>query len=418
MKDLIVTWANQIARLLLLPVVMMALPRYLSIEEQGYWFSMISLVSVVAFADMGLSNAIMQCAAHEFAAVLNSGDAALISVKLTTIRLKSLLCFSLKRILLVNLIVLPTILLSGFLTFKQAGGYNFWLFKWIVLCIFSSIQLIISIILAFYEGCNSVQEIQGIRFLATVANLTSLIICVYFGIISFACIYKKFSRDISPIYDLFMVDTLAWSKELTPLLKNYSLSWVGGYFMFQLFTPITFKIVGPVEAGKVGLTISLITGVFNFSNIWSAYQLPGFAMDVARRDRLSLHQRFDRTLILAVLTFLIVTALIMVIYLNLPEITPVRGRILDLRAFITLGFAWFFQLLVHNMAIYLRAFKQDPLVLQTLGAALHTAVSTVMSLKIFGTQGVFIGFLTVYIWFVPAVYVVFRRQRNQVLLWD
>lgn len=62
--------------------------------------------------------------------------------------------------------------------------------------------------------------------------------------------------------------------------------------MFQLFTPIVFRLKGVAVAGRVGLTISVFTAIFALSNIWSAHQLPCFSMAIsmaiALRDRYAL----------------------------------------------------------------------------------------------------------------------------------
>src|SRR3990172_8747929 len=48
-------------------LTLILIPMFLTKEEQGYWFTIMSMATLVMLADLGFSNIIMQFAAHEFA---------------------------------------------------------------------------------------------------------------------------------------------------------------------------------------------------------------------------------------------------------------------------------------------------------------------------------------------------------------
>ena len=57
-----------------------------------------------------------------------------------------------------------------------------------------------------------------------------------------------------------------------------ALSWVSGYFIFSLFTPIIFHYYGPVTAGQFGMTWSVIGMVAAIAGPWLYTKAPKFGM--------------------------------------------------------------------------------------------------------------------------------------------
>jgi O-antigen/teichoic acid export membrane protein len=62
-----------------------------------------------------------------------------------------------------------------------------------------------------------------------------------------------------------------WIVEIFPMQWRVALSWMSGFLIYSTFTPIIFKFVGPVEAGKFGLTWSVIQTI---SSLGQAFILP------------------------------------------------------------------------------------------------------------------------------------------------
>jgi len=63
-----------------------------------------------------------------------------------------------------------------------------------------------------------------------------------------------------------------------------ALSWTSNYFLMQVFTPILFLYAGAAEAGRMGMTLAIVTTLSGFSIVWLATKRPRLAMHVARRD--------------------------------------------------------------------------------------------------------------------------------------
>ncbi len=429
------TIINQFARMASGPVILMLLPFFLSVELQGYWFAMTSITALVAFADMGLSTALIHYAAHEHAkleqSVLQNGT----NITNYRFRLETLRVFAWQRSTSVALWVLPcALLIATYMLTGQADTIH-WEGPLVFLCLASAASLVLTIVLAYYEGCNDVARIQRMRAVIAIVNVSMLALGLLLGIglwtlplatgastaLGFIFVWQHSRKHLEigntcPAAQV-NAEVRAWSREITPLLQKYAASWIGGYVMFQLFTPIVFKLEGAAAAGRVGLTIAIFTAIFTLSNVWSTYQLPGFSMAIAVRDRNALNIIMSNALKGVLLTYLILISIAATAYLMLFNYPQFSERILGAEALWILAVVWFFQLLVHNMAVYLRAFKEEPLVWHTLIAAVHTVVATLIVVKFLGVDHLFIGFLTVYIWFLPAVYLLYKRKRKAIQNW-
>lgn len=431
------TYLNQLARLAGGPVILVLLPFFLSVEQQGYWFTMISFTAFVAFADMGLSTALIQSAAHEHAKFeqsvsQNSKDATRYRVRLDTLRV-----FAWRRSISVALWVLPFVLGVGFymLSGQSAPQHIHWKATWVLLCVTSVASLVLTIVLAYHEGCNDVARIQRVRALIALLNVAVLALGLVFGLglwalplatgastaLGFGLILRRTQEYTTVALTIPSTEVnagvKAWSKEISPLLAKYAASWIGGYAMFQLFTPIVFRLEGAAAAGRVGLTISVFMAIFTLSNVWSTYQLPRFSMAIALRDRKALDNCMAIALKGSLLTYGILVSTAIAAYLALHQYTQLQDRFLGIEAIGSLAVVWLLQLVVHNLAVYLRAFKEEPLVWHTMIAAVHSITATLVTLQLLGLDHLFTGFLTVYIWFAPAVLLLFVRKRDSTKRW-
>lgn len=66
-RDVLYTQANQIWKAASGLVTLLLIPVFLTQQEQGYWFTMMSLASLSILADLGFFQVTLQFAAHEFA---------------------------------------------------------------------------------------------------------------------------------------------------------------------------------------------------------------------------------------------------------------------------------------------------------------------------------------------------------------
>jgi hypothetical protein len=225
-------------------------------------------------------------------------------------------------------------------------------------------------------------------------------------------IIRNYGRLFLNLFSVSRAFTYAWKEQFVGLLWKYALSWSAGYFIFQVYTPLMFQFHGPVEAGKVGLSITLWIGVFSVANSWLYAVTPRLNMYVSQKEWKNLDAVFARNLTLAAVSFLVgsVTVL-MCMYLFRGRLALV-DRLVDPTSMLFLAAAWFLQIIVNGLAVYLRAHKQEPLVVPSVATALYTVVTTLLCAKYLDTRYFFLGYLSSYIWGVPWILYIFSTKKR------
>jgi len=390
---------------------------------------MSSMAAILAFADMGLSLAVMQCAAHEHA---KSSKLPGEDQKLGQLRLEALFAYSLRRVGKIILFVLPPVIATGIFILSSSNNNIHWLGPWLTLCIGSALSLMLSVTLSLHEGCDGVAKVQRIRLNISAVNLATLSLCLIAGLSLWALPISTLTGTAAGAYlisqDRFIVFSRAlkmpaaalrdWATEVSPLLSKYALSWISGYLTFQLFVPIVLKLDSAAAAGRAGLTFSVFSAVFSLSNIWSTYQLPKFSMAIAVQDRHALQRCLRQSLRGAVLTYMLLAGAVVIGVILFKDHFRAIDRLQSLEGILLIAAIWLLQLLVHNLAIYLRAFKEEPLVKASTLGALHSVLATVVCVYFFGGNMGSLGMLSMYIWFLPQVVLLYARKRQTTIGWN
>jgi len=74
--------------------------------------------------------------------------------------------------------------------------------------------------------------------------------------------------------------------------------------------------------------------------------------------------------------------------------------------------AWFFQIIIGSFATYMRAHKEEPLVLLSFASGIYiSAVTWFIALYHLPFEYFFLGFLSSYIWTIPWILIIFKRER-------
>ncbi|WP_308815777.1 hypothetical protein [Sphingomonas sp. GV3] len=430
------TALNQLVRLMLGPAVLVALPVFLTAEELGFWYAMTGVAAIMAFADMGLSTAVLQFSAHEYAEVEAARAAAGGDAFTDSRRQDALFLFAMRRIGRVCLIGLPLVFVGGLWSMGNhhgggAGGSVGWIIPWTLFCLASALALMVSVMLAFREGQDGVWLVQRLRAAMSFVTLAATITGAASGLgiwtlplaslatsaVGFAVLARGHLPGPLRLRAVPQEAVRDWSASMSTILSRYSLSWIGGYVMFQLFAPITMYLKGPVLAGRVGLTVSVFTAIFSLANVWLAFRLPLMSMAVAVRNAPMLRRVFLSGLAAALLSYLFLAGVALAAYFTFGDIPTVARRLLAPTSVVLLAVGWGLQVVVHNSSLFIRAFKVDPLVVVTWVAAIHTVIGTAAFLYFGRPDLMFVAFVSSYVWTLPVVYLLCRRRMRDIAAW-
>jgi len=429
-KDEINSLLNQFWRLVSGPLTLIFIPLFLSNEDQGFWYTFIGISALSIFADLGFTAIILQFSAHEFA-FLKFENGELVGNEYHLARISSLFRFVLRWTTIVVLIVFPIIAIIGIIMFSDKSETNFWLLPWIIYLIASVGNFSCSVISSFVQGCQQVAKIQRIMLFSSAASTIVLIPLLYFHFglyalaLSLTLGVTVFILLLNREYNTLFIQLLKhdgsrgnWRRELLPLLGKYAVSWASGYFCFQIYTPLMFQYKGAVAAGKVGITITLISAIYSISNVWFIAKTPKLNILVAERKWLDLDVLFKNLVILSASTYLLgistLLAAFVVLSGNWNLFDKISERFLGLIPVSMLALGWFFQIFVSGSAAYLRAHKKEVYMYVSLFSGLFIVVTTFLSARYLPVEYLFTGFLASYFIFGIIEYRIFRQSR---ILW-
>lgn len=424
--DLKHTAINSLWRLISGPLMLVFIPLFLTPNIQGYWYTFISLAALAVFADLGFSNILLQFAAHEFAFLDFDESGKLSGDKDHLRRLTTLFLFSLKWASFLILVAFPTIIIIGYYFLSQKDANISWFFPWVLYTFASALGFFNSIMLSFFEGCNSVGNIQKIRLriaiLASFLTLGGLLLGLELYTLSISLTFSslfglyqiviKYRHALKQLIQEGKTEQHKWGREIFPLLWRYAISFASGYFIFQIYTPIMFYFYGPVEAGKIGISITLWTAIFGISNIWMVSVTPKINIYISEKKWEELDRMFIKNLILSLLTFLSGMIFALALLYFLTGRIHLFDRFLGLKSMSILSTGWLIQLAINSIAIYLRSHKEEPLVLLSFIAAIYIFLTTLLCAKYLPSDYYFLGFLTSFFWQVPWVLRIYLKKKK------
>ena len=185
-------------------------------------------------------------------------------------------------------------------------------------------------------------------------------------------------------------------REVWPFQWRIAVSWLCGYFIFQLYNPVLFAFRGAVAAGQMGMSLSLANALSSVAISWISTKAAPFGAMIARKEFPQLDRLFFKALWQS-LSVCVAGALIVwfiVIYLNWARL-PLARRVLDPVSLGILLAAAVLNIIVNAEALYLRAHKQEKFLLNSVLGALLVAPSTYFLGRSYGALGVVTGSLAI-----------------------
>lgn len=408
--------------------------KYMTNVEQGYYYTFGSIVAIQIFFELGLNAIITQYAAHENA-YLNINSNELVGPIYHKSRIASLLRFSIKWYSLFSFLLLVCLIISGFIFFKKFNNNTntAWAMPWIFLAMGTSLNLFISPIIAFLQGIGKIKEIARYQFISQVFRLLIVWSGLYFGFglyvlgigsifyffITIIIISYNYFKLINNIYQIDLTEKISYFKEIFPFQWKIALSWISGYFIFQLFNPVLFATEGPQVAGQMGLTLAALNGILSLSLAWINTKVPLFSSLIAKKNYNELDSSFKLALkqSLGINISLLIMLTLIIRSFHLFNIT-INGKNLSDRflEFLPLFFMMIPIVLNHVVAAwatYLRCHKKEPYLLNSIIGGILCTLSTIFLGKYYGVIGITFGYMVLNILMLPWSYQIFIKKRNE-----
>lgn len=359
-------------------MVLFLISKFLSPLAQGYYFTFSSIIALQVMFELGLGSVLVQFASHEMGK-LELIDGKIQGDKIAASRLFSLIRLSAKWYSLIALFIVFFISIVGFWFFDNNEGVGAtinWELPWFFLVLFSAIGLFITSFISIAEGCGLVIKIAKMRFLQSVASGLFAWGCLLsdhglyataatsFGVVLVGggWIYKNFFSVLCQAFNNSKEEKylISWKNEIFPMQWRIAISWLSGYFIFQIFNPIAFKFYGPEYAGQLGMSITITNLMLTLALAWITTKIPLFGRLIAQQKYDELNQAYDKTFFQS-LIFLLIMIFGSVIFLWIIHHfdLSLSKRVLSINSFSFLCVAMLGNHVVACQATYVRAHKLE-----------------------------------------------------------
>ena len=208
-------------------------------------------------------------------------------------------------------------------------------------------------------------------------------------------------------------------KEIFPYQWRIALSWVSGYFIFQLFNPVLFATEGAVVAGQMGMTLQALSAIQSFAFSWLNTKVPLYSKLIALKDYLQLDLVFNKTLkqMVVIETSLLVLFYCFIAVLRITQFhigeTKLADRFLDYLPMLLMVIPVFLQQFISSWATYLRCHKKEPFLVNSIVGGILCMLSTIGFGNLYGIYGITIGYCMIQVCMFPWGYWLYYSNKNK-----
>lgn len=378
----------------------------LSPVEQGYYYTFQSVVALQILFELGMGSVLVQVVSHEAAKTDLSNGSTVYSPTLG-----SLIRFVVRWYSVAGFLYITVLAPVGIVFFSHGSKHNDsvnWLLPWIGLVVVSAGGMLFQALTAILEGLGRIKEAIKYRAIYTTtmgfgliaalalkAGLYSSFIGITIGVgaASMTCLWNEAARLISIWKNSDDTSPGTWWKAIWGFQWRMAVSNISGYAIFQFTTPMLFVSLGAIYAGQYGMIQQVVNGISGISMAWVATKQALWGRFAAGKDYENLDRSYQETSKKALLVnvalamcFLVALEFFRFMGMKIGNRFPEIGvcMVLFVCSAINQG--------VFAKAIYIRAHKEEPIMLNSVCSAIFVATSS-LALSRFGLLAVALGYL-------------------------
>ena len=393
-------------------VTVTLIAHFLSPAEQGYYYTFGSLIALQIVFELGFSFVILQMASHERAHLTIAPDGAINGDPVAHARLASVLQKTVHWYTAVAVLLAAFLLFAGshFFSAHSNSELVFWRVPWVAAALAATVTFLLDPIVSFLEGCGFVPNVARLRLAQAITGsaLAWLVLIMHRGLFAPAMILSGnaavaavwFFRRKKLLLSLFRhtpgEHRIQWATEVLPFQWRIAVSWLCGYFIFQLYNPVLFVYKGAVAAGQMGMSLNIANALTSVAIAWINTKAAPFGTMIARKEYSKLDDHFFLALrqCFSVCAVGALTLWLAVVYLNWARL-PFANRLLDPFSFGILLATTLLNVVIFAEALYLRAHKQEKFLLNSVFGAMFVACSTYFLGRHYGALGIVTGSLLI-----------------------
>lgn len=354
-------------------VILYFIAQYLSPTQQGWYYTFLSFSALIFLFDFGLSIALVHISAIEFSkskwglnGVIIGGD---------TRRFEDFINIAFHKYIKLAFLYFFIIFPFGILYFNlsQSSQDIFWFIPWIIHIISAALSLLCFPFINIIEGTGNIKEIYKLKI--TQVSLGT-ILCCFFIYLNYPLIAASMI-----LLSLFLTTTLwlliyrrnnltsilriksnfNWKENVSSFKNKVGLTFLGSYLFTQIYTPILFYYEDPSLAGKFGLSLAIANMIGIISSSWITINIPKMTKAVAEKEFIFFKRLFIESFLKSLMFLILSLIFLIASYLFFKEY-EIINRLLDFYSFIGLLMIILIMHIINSIVIYLRCFKEEPLV--------------------------------------------------------
>jgi hypothetical protein len=308
------------------------------------------------------------------------------------------------------------------------AGQVAWQGPWLLAVTVSMVGLWCQPFYSFLDGCGQVRAVAALRLRQAAAGMVlawaamllhhglyapALVIAGQCGTGLFFLAARR--RLLTGLLRYSAGDaSIRWRREVWPFQWRIAVSWMCSYLTIQVFIPILFALRGPVEAGQMGMSLSITGYMTSLVLPWISTKATPFGRMIAERRFQGLDQLFLRTLGQALAVFCMI-ALAAGLGVSLLTVAAPRlaARMVSPELFALLLVAAGANCVVQSLGTLLRSFKREPFLAQSLAVASLTLLLAALTAPRWGNTGVTLSYLAVTAGIsLPSALTIFSHARR------
>ncbi len=378
-------------------VTLLVLIRCLSVEGQGWYYSFLSLAAVYTIFDLGLSVVLSQQVAHQFVGLTWQAKGLLTGNAHQVQALQGFVRWAARRYCLLASLYWLVLCPLGMVFFymRESTESHLWMAPWVLLITSTAVSMLFIPFMAIVEGSGRVFEVYSLRLIQGVAgSLTCWAALLSGGGLWAAAMPATLGAVIAAAWLLGRrphmlrmcmgtVRPADLERRVWSLQWRTGLTWLSGYLLTQVYTPILFHFEGEKAAGQLGLSLTIANMLGLMAQSWLARSLPAMAAAAAQQRWMQLNRLFRRDFMYSLVTYfagmcvcLVLTAMI--------QGTSYADRLLEPAVFFALMLICLAGHVVGAMAAHLRSHLSEPLVW---GAVMGAGISVPVAVWAAAVEG-------------------------------
>ena len=409
------------------------LVHFLSPLEQGYYYTLLSLVALQTVFELGFSFVVQQLAAHEGVRLTLGANGEVSGDSAARARLASVLRLSMRWYTAAAAAMGAILAPLGMVFFARhasAGAAQVaWQGPWLLAVFASSVSLWCMPFYSFLEGCGYVREVATMRFRQSIATAAcawipmilrhglyspALALAGYVGAgLWFVAGHRRLLTGLLGHRE--REAAICWGREVWPFQWRIAVSLLCAYFTLQAFIPILFALRGPVEAGQMGMSLSIAGYLTGLVLPWITTKATPFGQMIAAGSVQQADRLFRRAMGQAMRLFAGFAAAIELGAAALAVSAPRLGvRMVSPQLLALLLLAAAANCVVQSLGTLLRSFKREPFLVQSLVVAALALMLTVLTVPRWGNAGAAFSYFaaTAFAGLPFAIAIFFRARRG------